>query len=146
VRHASGVALAPVYRRDFYDAILTTVHAALDAEKLTAAWAEGRALSWEQAIPCALAESGEVAASPARLNGGARPGVGDAAVYPDRLTAREVEVLRLLAGGKSNREIADALVISYNTVERHISHIFAKTGVANRVEAASYAHRHGLAD
>ena len=52
-----------------------------------------------------------------------------------------MEVLRLLAAGKSNREIADALVISYNTVERHINHIFQKTGAANRVEAATYAHR-----
>lgn len=65
-------------------------------------------------------------------------------VYPDRLSEREVEVLRLLALGKSNQELADSLFISLNTVARHVSNIFAKTGVANRTEAASYAHRHLL--
>jgi pimeloyl-ACP methyl ester carboxylesterase len=67
-----------------------------------------------------------------------------AASYPDGLTAREVEVLRLIAAGRSNRDIADHLVISTNTVARHISNIFAKTRAANRAEAASYANRHRL--
>jgi DNA-binding NarL/FixJ family response regulator len=48
------------------------------------------------------------------------------------------------ADGKSNREIADELVISLNTVPRHVSNIFAKTGVANRAEAATYAARQRL--
>ncbi len=65
--------------------------------------------------------------------------------YPDGLTEREVEVLRLVAAGKSNREIGEALVISENTVIRHVSNIFAKVSVANRAEAVGYAHRHGLA-
>jgi DNA-binding CsgD family transcriptional regulator len=64
--------------------------------------------------------------------------------YPDRLTEREVEVLRLIAAGKSNREIAQELSISLKTVARHISNIFAKTSAANRTEAAAYAARHGL--
>jgi NarL family two-component system response regulator LiaR len=55
-----------------------------------------------------------------------------------------VEVLRLVAAGKSNQQIADELMISLNTVIRHVSHIFAKTGAANRTEAAGYATRHGL--
>jgi len=65
--------------------------------------------------------------------------------YPDGLTGREVEVLRLIALGRSNRKIAEELVISLNTVFRHVSNIFNKTGVANRAEAATYAARHGLA-
>jgi DNA-binding CsgD family transcriptional regulator/pimeloyl-ACP methyl ester carboxylesterase len=60
------------------------------------------------------------------------------------LSIREMEVLRLVAAGKSNAQIADELVISQNTVIRHVSNIFAKTGVANRAEAASYAHRNGI--
>jgi DNA-binding CsgD family transcriptional regulator len=64
--------------------------------------------------------------------------------YPDRLTEREVEVLRLIAAGKSNREIAQELSISLKMVARHISNIFAKTSVANRTEAAAYAARHEL--
>ena len=63
----------------------------------------------------------------------------------DGLTAREVAVLRLIAAGKSNAQIAAELVISPHTAIRHVSKIFAKTGVSNRAEAASYAHRHGLA-
>ena len=65
-------------------------------------------------------------------------------MYPDGLTQREVEVLRLIATGKSNREIGEELFIALNTVARHVSHIFTKTDSTNRVEAASYAARNGL--
>jgi ATP/maltotriose-dependent transcriptional regulator MalT len=65
-------------------------------------------------------------------------------VYPDGLTQREVEVLRLIAAGLGNPDIAAELVISLNTVARHVSNIFSKIGAANRAEAATYAYRHGL--
>jgi len=61
------------------------------------------------------------------------------------LSSRETEVLRLLAAGKSNQQIADELVISLNTVRRHVSNIFDKTGVANRAQAGAWARDHGLA-
>ena len=64
--------------------------------------------------------------------------------YPDGLTRREVEVIRVLAQGKTNPEIGEELFISLNTVTRHLSHIYTKTGAANRVEAAIYATNHGL--
>jgi DNA-binding NarL/FixJ family response regulator len=67
-----------------------------------------------------------------------------APAWPAGLTGREVEVLRLIAAGRSNRAIAEALFISPNTVLHHVSNIFAKTGVANRAEAAAYATRQGL--
>jgi DNA-binding CsgD family transcriptional regulator len=67
-----------------------------------------------------------------------------APAWPAGLSGREVEVLRLIAAGHSNRAIAQALFISPNTVLRHVSNIFTKTGVANRAEAAAYATRHGL--
>ena len=60
------------------------------------------------------------------------------------LTPREIEVLRLIAEGRSNQEIAQELVISINTVTNHVKNILGKTGSANRTEAASFAHRHGL--
>jgi DNA-binding CsgD family transcriptional regulator len=66
------------------------------------------------------------------------------AAHPDGLSEREVEVLRRVAAGRTNQQIADELVISLNTVARHVSNIFGKTGVANRAEAASYAHSRGL--
>ena len=80
------------------------------------------------------------------LLGDQRPAAAQPPVpaHPDGLSEREVEVLRLVAAGKSNPEIAAALVISLNTVARHVSNIFDKVGAANRTEAAAYAHRHGL--
>jgi pimeloyl-ACP methyl ester carboxylesterase/DNA-binding CsgD family transcriptional regulator len=60
------------------------------------------------------------------------------------LSSRELEVLRLIAAGKSNQQIADELVISFNTVQRHVGNILAKTGLANRTEAAVYARDRGL--
>jgi DNA-binding CsgD family transcriptional regulator len=68
-----------------------------------------------------------------------------APTWPDGLTDREVEVLRLIATGHSNRAIAQALFISPNTVLHHVSSIYAKLGAANRAEAAAYATRRGLA-
>jgi len=61
------------------------------------------------------------------------------------LTARELEVLRLVATGKTNQEIAIALAISVKTVEKHLGEVFVKLGVASRVEAAVQAVRLGLA-
>ena len=64
--------------------------------------------------------------------------------YPDGLTRREVEVLRLVAMGRINREIADELVITENTAAKHVANILLKTACANRAEAATYANVHGL--
>ncbi len=64
--------------------------------------------------------------------------------YPDGLTQREVEVLRLVAVGRTDREIAGQLIIGVRTVGTHVGNILNKTGAANRTEAASYAHTHGL--
>jgi DNA-binding NarL/FixJ family response regulator len=71
----------------------------------------------------------------------ARAGAAAAAA----ISSRELEVLRLLAAGRSNQQIADELVISLNTVRRHVSSIIDKTGAANRAQAAAYAKDHGLA-
>jgi DNA-binding CsgD family transcriptional regulator len=60
------------------------------------------------------------------------------------LTKRELEVLRLLSAGATNREIAASLVLSVRTVDRHVSNIYAKLGVSSRAAATAYAHQHGL--
>ena len=65
-------------------------------------------------------------------------------IHPDGLTEREVDVLRLIASGKTNQEIGDELFISAHTVANHAANIFSKTGAANRAEAATYASRNGL--
>ena len=99
------------------------------------------------ALPLGDAEKGVAAVDAflAEMPAKDSPGRRDDAPLIHGLTAREVEVLRLLAMGKSNAQIADELVISPNTVNRHVSNIYAKSGAANRVEAAAYATRNGLA-
>ncbi len=65
---------------------------------------------------------------------------------PAGLTQRELEVLVLLASGRTNRVIAQELVISEKTVATHVSHIFTKLGVTSRTAATAYAYNHGLVD
>jgi DNA-binding NarL/FixJ family response regulator len=62
------------------------------------------------------------------------------------LTPRESDVLRLIAAGKSNREIARALFVTEATVKTHVNRIFAKTGSRDRTQAMRYAYTHGYAD
>ena len=64
--------------------------------------------------------------------------------YPASLTEREVEVLRLVADGRSNRQIADALFLSPRTVERHIANIYLKIEVHSKAEATAFALRNHL--
>ena len=66
--------------------------------------------------------------------------------YPDRLTRREVEVLRLIARGRSNQAIADELVLSVRTVERHITNLYGKIGAGGRADATAYALTRHLVD
>jgi len=63
---------------------------------------------------------------------------------PHGLTARELQVLRLVAAGRTNREIAGELVLSEKTVDRHLSNILAKLRVPSRTAATAHAYRHGL--
>jgi DNA-binding CsgD family transcriptional regulator len=72
------------------------------------------------------------------------PGSAEAIEYPDALTAREVEVLRLLSLGRTNKDVSLVLSISLNTVATHVRSILNKTHCANRTEAAAYAIQHGL--
>ena len=73
------------------------------------------------------------------------PTPASASDLPDELTPREAEVLRLIAAGLSNSEIADQLVLSNATVKTHINRIFYKTGARDRAQAVRYAYQHGLA-
>ena len=71
--------------------------------------------------------------------------IANAAPRPDGgLTARELEVLRLVAEGNTNRQIAEALVLSEKTVARHVSNIFARLGISSRSAATAYAYEHKL--
>ena len=62
----------------------------------------------------------------------------------DRLTARELQVLRLVAAGSTNKEIASALGVAVSTLERHLVNLYAKIGARGRADAIAYALRHRL--
>jgi ATP/maltotriose-dependent transcriptional regulator MalT len=105
---------------------------------LHAALAQFRTLSmvpWEQR---ALTLQAQVSASLPQP-------VQNASPYLGNLTAREVEVLRLIGAGATNREIATHLVVSVATAERHVANIYNKIGVRNRAEATAFALQHGIA-
>jgi predicted ATPase/DNA-binding CsgD family transcriptional regulator len=112
---------------------LAAARAEIGAAAFREACAAGGAAWPEEAVKDALT----VTVSTRALDSG-RP------VYPDHLTAREVEVLRLLAAGCSNRQIASTLVVSVRTAEHHVDGIFAKIGVHRRVDAVAYAARNRL--
>lgn len=134
VAHCRGDAAAPFEGgRELATAIPGARFLPLDSRNHTLLPGEPAAKVFQNAVDEFVGESEE-----------AQPQRRAALVYPGGLTKREIEVLRLIAGGRTNQEIADELVISLNTVIRHVSNIFAKTGVANRAEAATYASRHGL--
>jgi DNA-binding CsgD family transcriptional regulator len=105
-----------------------------------------RALGGEESAVLELGAAREVferlAAAPdlARLDG-LEAGSPDEA---HGLSARELEVLRLVAAGNTNREIAEALVVSEHTVARHLQNIFAKLGVSSRTAATAFAFQHEL--
>ena len=76
---------------------------------------------------------------------GAEPTAASESPLPDELTPREAEVLKLIAAGLSNAEIAKALFVSGATVKTHVNRIFYKTGARDRAQAVRYAYQHGLA-
>ena len=100
------------------------------------AWADGRRLSRDEALAEALSFRVEAAVRE-RRHAQRRPA-------PHGLSARELEVLRLLVAGKSDREIADALFISPRTASKHVGAILAKLDVASRAEAAVLALQRSL--
>jgi predicted ATPase/DNA-binding CsgD family transcriptional regulator len=109
----------------------------LSPEGYVAAWEVGKRLSYPEAVGEAMAMASEIEATLA-----SQQALSSAAAKG--LTAREVEVLRLLVAGRSNPEIAAALYISRDTARTHVANILGKLGVKSRTEAADYAHRHQL--
>lgn len=107
----------------------------LGEQRFAACWEAGRSLSLQEAVAEALAVAETIRIQAAS---------GDSARDALALTARELEVLRLLVAGRSNPEIAAALFISRRTVTTHVTNLFTKLGVSNRVEATVAAQQRGL--
>jgi predicted ATPase/DNA-binding CsgD family transcriptional regulator len=126
--------------------------AAAGEPAFAAGWARGRALTREQALAeasevLALARSGLAPPEAGGLPAGDAvdaPGAARGPHHGPPLTPRELEVLRRVAAGESNREIAAELVLSVRTVEKHVARIYGKIAARRRADAAIYAVRQGL--
>jgi predicted ATPase/DNA-binding CsgD family transcriptional regulator/Tfp pilus assembly protein PilF len=127
---------APLYvhaqDRALYERAVGVLRSRLGEEAFEAAWSEGRAMTPEEAIEDALEspKSTEEAGAPP--------------AYPAGLSAREIDVLRLVARGMTNAQIATELFISPNTVNRHLNSIYHKLGVGSRAAATRFASEHNL--
>lgn len=127
------------------EAGLVAAREALGEEAYNAAWKRGKLLDADAAVALARGALAPAAApEPVGLPASAEPGSGKRVRYPGGLTKREAEVLRLVAGGKSNREIARELFLSQYTVMRHLSNILRKLGTSSRAAAAAFAVREHL--
>ncbi|HEU5328589.1 MAG TPA: LuxR C-terminal-related transcriptional regulator [Thermomicrobiales bacterium] len=120
-----------------HDATVREAQAQLGPKDFAVALAAGRGCPLDQVIEEALTLLATIDPAPS-------PHIA-ASTYPAGLSFREVEVLRLIAAGHTNQEIADVLYLSPKTVINHVSHILAKTGAENRAAATAFAVRHGLA-
>src|SRR5947209_3052711 len=130
----------PPIEQDAYERSVANARRHMGEKAFAAAWLQGRGMPPEQALAPQGQETtpsvATVMATPTTVpTGGSFTG----------LTAREVEVLRLVAGGRTNIDIADELGLSEKTIAHHLTHIFNKTGSDNRAAAAAFAIRHGLA-
>lgn len=134
LREASGIPIPLVEQAD-YERAVAVVRSSLGEQAFAVAWSQGRMMTAEQA----LAAQGQTPAPiiPARHT-------SSTPIPPDNLTAREVEVLRLLASGLTDLKIAEKLVLSPRTVHTHISSIYIKLGVTSRSAATRYAIEHHL--
>jgi non-specific serine/threonine protein kinase len=122
-----------------FERSVAAVRAGLDDDHFERAWAAGQELSLEDAIAEATALAEQLTALPAPVL------TADRAAAERVLTPREHQVLRLVAEGRSNRAIAEALVISVATVKVHVRSILTKLDLESRTAAAIWAMNHGLA-
>jgi len=117
----------------------------LDEKTFTAAWAAGRAMTLEQAVAYAFAETDIKSEAEAAPGSRLLTPLQAAKQRYDGLTARERQVAALIAQGKSNRAVAEELVVTVRTVEAHVTHILRKLGFSSRTQVAAWAIDKGLA-
>jgi DNA-binding CsgD family transcriptional regulator len=142
LREAIGAPIPPVYRPT-YERAVRAARAHFGEKAFAAAWAEGRTMTVEHA----LAARGQMlmpTAPPIPPATPAAPTAKPRVTYPEGLTEREVEVLRLVAQGLTDAQVAETLVISPRTVNTHLTSIYAKIQVSSRSAATAYAFAHRL--
>jgi len=136
----------PLFRiiNEQYEQYVTSARARLGPEAFAAAWGEGRTMTPEQALaslePATFPGPPSAPSAPSALSTPAP----QASTSPDVLTAREMDVLRLLAQGLTSAQMAEQLVIGVVTVNFHVRSIYSKLGVTSRSAATRYAIEHQL--
>jgi DNA-binding NarL/FixJ family response regulator len=127
-----------------YERVVDAVRSKLGEEAFNSAWLQGRSMTPEQAIAAqellitlTSQEAKQQQVSPTSPT-------KHRASYPAGLTAREVEVLRLVAMGLTDADVADQLIISHRTVSTHLTSIYKKLGINSRVAAVRFAVEHQL--
>lgn len=135
LHEASGVSLTPVERAD-HERSIAALRTQLGEYAFTAAWTEGRSMTPEHILSAGRATT----STPTPFEQPTKPSLH----YPAGLTAREVEVLRLVAQGLTNPQIAAQLVISLHTVNAHVRSIFNKLDVSSRNGVTRFAIEHCL--
>ena len=130
--------LIPLFERPLAEG-LALARRVLGEADYAQAWSEGRTMSVDEAVAEAL--NVEVAPAPMQGTDGRGRG-GDGPL--GGLTATELQVLRLLASGRTTKEIAGELIVAVSTADRHITHIYNKLHVHNRAEATALAVKHGV--
>jgi predicted ATPase/DNA-binding CsgD family transcriptional regulator len=140
MREAINAPLQPDERTD-YDHIVGTIRAQLDEAAFAVAWAQGRSMTPEQALASPTQETMPQAAPASQPPTSPKKSTP---TYPEGLTARELEVLCLLAQGLTSAQIAKQLIIGVVTVNFHVRSIYSKLGVTSRSAATRYALEHHL--
>jgi DNA-binding CsgD family transcriptional regulator len=131
-REKLGAPVPPCFRA-WYATDVALVRATLGPVDFAAGWSDGRMLLPEQAVASISADETPPKPVPAGR-----------AAYPAGLTAREVDVLRLVAQGLSDAQVADRLVVSVRTVNGHLQSVYRKLGVSSRAAATRFAVEHRL--
>ena len=139
-REAMGAPLSPIERAS-YEHVVTAARTQLGEKTFAAAWAQGRRMTPVQV----LVPLGPVTISPlASAVSSLPPPATSSPPASAELTRRELEVLRLLARGVTDAQIAEQLVLSLHTVHAHLRSIYSKLGVTSRSAATRYAFEHQL--
>jgi DNA-binding NarL/FixJ family response regulator len=138
---ANDAAPLPAVLRTSIEQARVTTRTQLGDEFFAKAVAQGRTMTPEQAL---AAQEAEQLPPPMEAKQVLEPPAKYAPAYPAGLTAREVEVLRLVAQGLTSKEIAEQLVISFRTVTTHLNAIYSKLGVSSRSAATRFAIEHHL--
>jgi DNA-binding NarL/FixJ family response regulator len=126
-----------------YEHIVAAVRSKLGEEAFKATWSQGRSMTPQQAFAMQeYARTLDAAFIRSQLVETVNP--QSLSTYPDHLTVREVEILRLVAEGQTDAQIADQLVISPRTVNAHLTSIYRKIQVSSRSAATRYAIEHNL--